>query len=148
MANHHSNKRILLMGDYNLKEINWVEHYTAGSKTSLPHLFYENIKDCFLYQHVDKPTRFKGEQQESVLDLVFTKEEHDIKNIEIYQPLGNSDHGLVIFYFICKWRTSINFQPHRLYFKGNYEALNDLIRGTNWGEELEDKNVDEKWVYF
>ena len=46
-------KRILLMGDYNLKEINWVEHYAAGSETSLPHIFYENIRDCFLHQHVD-----------------------------------------------------------------------------------------------
>ena len=82
------------------------------------------------------------------MDLVFTKEEDDVKNIEIFQPLGKSDHGLVIFDFICKWRTNTDFRPQRLYFKGNYEELNDFIGNTNWENEFESKNINEKWIHF
>ena len=77
------------MGDFNLKEIHWAENYAEGDIESLRHRFYECTKDCFLNQHVVAPTRFKGEQQASTLDLIFTKEE-DIKNIEVFQEAGLS----------------------------------------------------------
>ena len=37
--------RILLMGDFNLKEINWIEEEVTGPITGTPSLFYECIKD-------------------------------------------------------------------------------------------------------
>ena len=50
------NSRIILMGDFNLKEINWLENEIEGGPQSLPFLFNECTKDCFLHQHVSKPT--------------------------------------------------------------------------------------------
>ena len=108
--------RILLMGDFNIKGINWVDNEAVGSPESLPFMFNECIKDCFLYQHVLNSTRFRGEQ-ESNLDLIFTKEEEDVKNIEIDLPLGKSDHATVTGELVCEWKAKTVFKPKRLYHK-------------------------------
>ena len=115
--------RILIMGDFNIKDINWEENEAEGGFDALPNRFYECTKDSYLYQHVFAPTRFRNEQ-ESTLDLVFTKEEDDVKNIEVLQPLGKSDHGVVICDFICEWKVKTIFRPRRLYHKGNYDEIN------------------------
>ncbi|CAL4071350.1 unnamed protein product, partial [Meganyctiphanes norvegica] len=36
----------------------------------------------------------------SLNDLIFTKEEEDVKNVDVIQPVGSSDHGVVIGEFI------------------------------------------------
>ena len=107
------NSRILIMGDFNVKEINWLENEVDGGPESFPFLFNECTKDCFSYQHVTEPTRFRGEQ-ESLLDLIFTKEEDDVKNIEILSPLGKSDHGVVMCDVICEWKANAFFIPINL----------------------------------
>ena len=70
--------RILIMGDFNINDINWEENEAEGAIEALPYRFYECTKDSYLHQHVFAPTRFRNEQ-ESTLDLIFTKEEDDIK---------------------------------------------------------------------
>ncbi|CAL4089619.1 unnamed protein product, partial [Meganyctiphanes norvegica] len=140
--------RILLMGDFNVKEINWIEVEATGGEESLPYRFNECIKDCFLHQHVLVPTRYKGEQQESTLDLIFTKEEEDIRNIEVFKPLGKSDHGVVICDLICEWKANAIFVPKRLYHKANYEIINRLINEVNWEAEFEGKNIHQRWICF
>ena len=139
--------RVLLMGDFNVPEINWPENYANGSEISLSYLFFECIKDSFLHQHVFMPTRFRGDQK-STLDLIFTKEEDDVKNIEVIQPLGKSDHGIVVFDFICEWKSCSIFIPRRLYHKGNYVLMAKLLNEVNWEAEFEGKCVQEKWNLF
>ena len=139
--------RILLMGDFNMKEINWVENEVIGGPTSQPFIFNEWIKDCFLYQHMLEPTRFRDEQ-ESILDLIFTKEEEDVKNIESDLPLGKSDHATVTGEFVCEWKVNSVFKPKRLYHKADYEVINKQINQINWEEEFEGKNVHQKWTCF
>ena len=67
-----SQNRILLMGDFNIKEINWAEDDPVGDINTLQSRFYECTKDSYLYQHVYAPTRFRNDQ-ESILNLIFTK---------------------------------------------------------------------------
>ena len=141
------NSRILIMGDFNVKEINWQENEVDGGPESFPFLFNECTKDAFLYQHVTEPTRFRGEQ-ESLLDLIFTKEEDDVKNIEILSPLGKSDHGVVMCDVICEWKAKAFVIPKRLYHRGNYEQMNLLINEVNWAVEFEGLNIHQKWDLF
>ena len=140
--------RMLLMGDFNVKEIDWTEDEVIGSENSFPFRFNECIKDCFLYQHVQIPTRYKGTQPESLLDLVFTKEEQDVKNIQLADPLGKSDHGVIICDFICVWMPANTFIPKRLYHKADFELINQLLSEVNWEHEFQDKNMHQKWEYF
>ena len=140
--------RMLLMGDFNVKEIDWTEDEVIGSENSFPFRFNECIKDCFLYQHVQIPTRYKGTQPESLLDLVFTREEQDVKNIQLADPLGKSDHGVIICDFICVWMPVNSFIPKRLYHKADFELINQLLSEVNWEHEFQDKNMHQKWEYF
>ncbi|CAC5394850.1 unnamed protein product [Mytilus coruscus] len=60
----------------------------------------ETSRDNFLYQHIDKPTRFRENQTCRTLDLVNTKDESNIDNIHIDAPLGLSDHATITFDFL------------------------------------------------
>ena len=142
-----SQNRILLMGDFNIKEINWAEEEVDGNVGTLQSRFFECTKDSYLYQHVFVPTRFRA-NQESTLDLVFTKEEEDVKNIEVLQPLGKSDHGIVVCDFICEWRAKQVFRPRRLYHKGNYQEINRILSEIDWESEFEGKDVHQRWEIF
>ena len=139
--------RILIMGDFNINDINWEENEAEGAIEALPYRFYECTKDSYLHQHVFAPTRFRNEQ-ESTLDLIFTKEEDDIKNIEVLQPLGKSDHGVIVFDFICEWKAKTVFRPRRLYHKGNYSEINRLLNEVNWDREFEGKDTHQRWECF
>ena len=46
--------KILLVGDFNFKEIDWKNHTVNGTKYSQPTKFYDCIQDCYLQQHVHK----------------------------------------------------------------------------------------------
>ena len=64
------------------------------------------ITDNLMYQHVKENTRIRGNQK-SILDLILTKEEDDVKNVKVLPPIGRSDHGIVKGEFICKWKSRI-----------------------------------------
>ncbi len=75
---------ILIMGDFNLKEI---DGYGKALNTNELHqatVFLEVIRDLFLYQHVKKPTRFRGDDIATTLDLVFTNKKNMISKWNIY----------------------------------------------------------------
>ena len=74
--------RLLILGDFNVPKIDWVsKDLTAGARRIETQVI-DTINDCFLYQHVKEPTRFKNNES-SILDLIFTKEEEDVKNIQV-----------------------------------------------------------------
>ena len=54
--------------------------------------FLQCCQDTFLYQHVKQPTRARGQDEPSLIDLVFTNEENMISQIEHLNPLGSSGH--------------------------------------------------------
>ena len=70
---------IILTGDFNC-EINWE---TLEAK-SHPNNWNENLLDLItdhcLHQHVNKPTRRRGTDKPSMLDLIFTRQPEDITN--------------------------------------------------------------------
>lgn len=73
---------ILIVGDFNYKEINWnTQNSTAGVNHPATK-FLETIRDHFLYQHVLEPTRYSDNNQRSTLDLILTNEEGMVENLE------------------------------------------------------------------
>ena len=139
--------RLLILGDFNLPNIDWInKELKVGFDTNEEDMF-EVISDCFLHQHVTKLTRFRNNQA-STLDLIFTKEEEDVKDIEVLQPLGLSDHGVVIANFVSQWRSRVVQKKRRLYHKGNYGLIIEGLNRVNWGAEFENKSVQECWDIF
>ncbi len=76
---------LLVMGDFNYKEINWSDNTTTVSENHPASLFLESIRDNYLHQHVNMFTRMRGEDTPHILDLVLTNEENMIDEIH-YQP--------------------------------------------------------------
>ena len=98
--------RVLIMGDFNVPNIDWDDKNLKAGAKPFESLMLDCIDDCYLNQHVRDPTRLRNEQ-ESTLDLIFTREEGDVRNIEIMPPIGGSDHGVVIGDFVCEWKSKI-----------------------------------------
>ena len=57
--------------------------------------FIKATHDSFLTQHISTPTGGRGINEPTLIDLVFTPNEECIENIEIYPPLGKSDHSII-----------------------------------------------------
>jgi endonuclease/exonuclease/phosphatase family metal-dependent hydrolase len=72
------------MGDFNFKEIDWERNSTNVGSNHLTTKFLEMVRDTYLSQHVTKETRFRGDNQPSRLDLIFTNEDDHIYTITIF----------------------------------------------------------------
>jgi hypothetical protein len=98
--------------------------------------FLETVRDTYLYQRVREATRYRSDNQHSLLDLVFTNEEGIIESMVHNSPIGNSDHEVLEFKF--QFGTNVNktpIQQRLLFFKGNYEAINKKLTDIEWLQE-------------
>ncbi len=83
---------VLIMGDYNCREINWNELEIEGPESRFANAFYEATEDAYLVQHVKETIRYREGNKATCLDLVFTNEENMIDKVTTSAPLGSSDH--------------------------------------------------------
>ncbi|ESN99901.1 hypothetical protein HELRODRAFT_184371, partial [Helobdella robusta] len=59
----------LLFGDFNFPDINWDTSSFEGNDERVENRFLNLLKDKFLIQHINHPTRFRDDQTSSILDL-------------------------------------------------------------------------------
>jgi len=85
----HTDNAAIIMGDSNYGEINWemMEATTEGGE------LLEMAQDCFLRQHVMKPTR----DSNRTVDIVLSTKPGLVEEVEIGCPVANSDHYTVMF---------------------------------------------------
>ena len=79
---------LLVVGDFNYREINWIDNSTTVSENHPATKFLECIRDGYLYQHVKEPTRVRENNEPSTLDCVLTNEENMVENINYDPGLG------------------------------------------------------------
>ena len=139
--------RLLLLGDFNVPNIDWTDKMLKRGAEQFEAQFLDVTNDCFIYQHVREATRFRNEES-SILDLIFTKEEEDVRDIKVLQPLGKSDHGVIVADFVCEWKSKIEQKPRRMYHKGNYEKILEELKEVDWESEFCNKTVQECWDIF
>ena len=135
----------LIIGDFNMKEIDWDTSTTSTSEQHISTQFLEIVRDSFLTQHVKEPTRYREHETPSILDLILTNEEGMIDNIEHNAPLGKSDHEILTFNLRCGSTNRENNQKRRKYFKGDYLEINKYLSTTDWMSILSEGTVDETW---
>ena len=118
---------VLICGDFNIREINWVDETTPACQTHYASVFMECLRDCFLYQHVKEPTHARLNQAKNTLDLILTNEEGMIENLQYNTPIGKSDD--VTLDFTSKCYTGITTKKPRKYKldQGNYDLLREEI---------------------
>ena len=137
-----------IIGDFNFKDINWTSWTTPHGAESKEAKFIEAIKDCFLHQHIDEPTRRRGNDIPSQLDLIFSDEEMQVTDIQHLAPLGKSDHSVISFNY-CSY---IDYSKPKDVFdlaKGDYEAMRTELLESNWCAEFvagaKSRSCEENW---
>ena len=63
------------------------------------------------------------------------------------QPLGLSDHGVVVGDLVCEWKSKVVQKPRRLYHKGKYDCIVGLNL-VDWDNIFESKSVQDCWDIF
>ena len=139
--------RLLLLGDFNVPKIDWENKDLKQGARNIEINFLNTINDCYLHQHVREITR-RNNDEASTLDLIFTGEEEDVKNISLLPPLGDSDHDIVIADYVCEWISKVEYKPRRMYHKGNYDRIIEELEKINWEAQFENKTVQECWDIF
>ena len=83
------------MGDFNLKNIKWSDLGlgTATSESNKEEIMLINtLSNNYLVQLVQNPTRGRGKDKPSLIDLVITSDDKAVSDLENSSPIGNSDH--------------------------------------------------------
>ena len=93
---------------FNFPRIRWSATH-ASPVESKEAKFIDIIEECFLYQHTNEPTRCRGDNMSSQLDLIFTNELEMVSDVQYMAPLSRSDHQMLKFNcrgfikFVSRW---------------------------------------------
>ena len=136
---HHK----LIVGDFNYPHIWWDILDTEKSENSREFMLLEAIKDCYYTQHVDRPTRSRG-QKANILDLIITDEPDRIDEIDYQSPLGRSDHSVLIFKYKVHTVLNTNHRILYCYDRGDYEAMSTNLASQDW-IRISELDVEEMW---
>ena len=142
-------KRLVLTGDFNC-HIDWENLEVSNTDNQWNSKLLETSQDFFLTQHILQNTRIRGIDQPSTLDLVFTREENALENLEYKPPFGKSDHVVLCWDFIVAYDI-IDHQESKCQFnfkKGDYEGLKGYFEDINWEEQLQGNNISEQYSKF
>ena len=143
---HYSHK--CFVGDFNYKDINWKNMTTIHNEESKEFKFIETIYECFLFQHVTEPTRRRGNDNPSLIDLILSDEQMQISEVEYHAPLGKSDHSVITFDFHC-YLEYPEPTTRRNYRKGNYSMMKDELE--QWKSQILQNvtySISDMWESF
>ena len=134
---------ICIAGDFNYPKIDWKGY---SRMTGENEEFTECIKDAFLIQKVEKPTRnVRLDQQANIVDLVLINEDAAISEIIHCAPLGNSDHDILFFQINVLKQKKKQEQLKKFNLnKGNYTEMRKNMNKENWSK-LKKMKVEEAW---
>ena len=135
----------IILGDFNRKDIDWE---IAMSTSESDNLFIEAAMDSFLTQHISTPTRGRGTNNPSLIDLIFTSNEDNIDNVSLHAPLGKSDHSLIKFIYRCQLE-KLEDKIVWNYAKADFKKMKMKL-DIDWDAFFDDSNddVDLAWEMF
>ena len=136
---------LLFVGDFNFPQIDWELEVSRAPTNHYSHAFLDVLRDFFLFQHVQHPTRFRLGETPSVLNLVLTNEEGMVTHFEHLPGLGSSDHCILQFTLVCYAVTS--FSPPQYHNHTDYRLLAETLRSCDWNQ-ITDMDLEESYSFF
>ncbi len=131
---------VLIMGDFNYSNIDW---NIMNGVSRDENMFIDVVQDNYLHQHVREPTR-----GENTLDLVLSKSELDVQNLNVCYKLGKSDHNIITWEFV----TCVAFKENKIkvpdFRKANFNKFRELMNSVEWTVMFRGKNVNQIWELF
>ena len=116
----------------------------SENESHMSFIFLEGIEDCFLFQQIREPARFRDGQIHSILDLIFTNEENMVDKINHLPNLGKSDHVVLCFNFTCLTEKPIKTYKKYNFNKGVYISCINHMSAIDWSF-MQDLNLTESW---
>ena len=129
----------VLVGDFNLRSISWLERECLAEDRKI----MEAIEENFLTQHVDKPPR-----EENILDLILNTEPNIVEDYRSEKIREQSDHNIILWRSVCEVKVKGNDCQIYDYNKGDYDGLKEYLSQLQWNTLLENKKVEEMWEIF
>ena len=123
---------LLILGDFNAPLIDWAS-LTCQTPTSFSNSLLEVSLDSGLHQAISIPTRYRGVDNPSTLDLAFSKYPDTISDIVPLPPLGKSDHIALVFkHQVIFPRKTKHTEPRFLFHKINRSILHIEASRIYW----------------
>ena len=108
------------------------------------------MRDCYWYLHVNEPTRGRGSNKPSVLDLVLSNEEGMVDSVDIEAPWeqvtmdwSTELFGVILMRNRLNWYSSMK--------KAHYNKMRELL-DVAWQESFSEPsaidNIDKQWNIF
>jgi hypothetical protein len=139
-----------LGGDFNLENIDWVNecHQLQATPMKQCQQLLDIMKDAFLVQIVDKPTR-TTEYTESCLDLFFTNNQSLINRCEVLP--GIADHDAVFIESSLR-PMRVRKPPRNVlqYRRADFESFKAELTSylPQFTEETANSSADHSWKIF
>ena len=133
---------LIIIGDFNFPSVEWVDglgHPASGGGDSP---FVSCLSDNFLHQTVEKPTRHRGDQNPSLLDLVILSDPDSLIRNEFLPPVGNSNHSVILSVLSTNSCLQTNLHPQT--FIDYHEIQRELV-SINWSE-LITSDINTSWL--
>ena len=142
---------MVMMGDFNCREVIWEELRVNGSDESWGGELLSMAMENSMTQWVGEHTRFRGEDEPSRLDLIFTGEPEILNDIKCRCPLGRSDHVVIE----CELRKEKVMRRNEVYKEGrnnygktNFVELRNYFEQVDWTGVDQANGVEEGWSEF
>ena len=95
-----------------------------------------------------EPTRIRGDNVPSFLNLIFTNEENMVLNLSALPGLGKSDYVILNFSFNCyTYVQSPTFKKYN-FFNGKYSVIGEDLSKEDWIRSLQDLDLSESWDFL
>ena len=134
--------KIVLLGDFNFPDIDWDLICPSQPNVSSDYFCDKIVNFYGFSQLIDEPTR-----QDAILDLVISNRPESIKNIQILDGIGSSDHNIVTLKLTSstrpyKWPKQI-FD----YKNSNWDNFRLELSNIPWDAILNDNDtMEEVWL--
>jgi len=137
---------LVIVGDFNFPCIDW--HLNRVEPASvIETMFLDRLEDLFIEQLILEPTRFRSGQRSNILDLLLTNNVFFIQDVVYHEPLGASDHVSLLIGINIKREDELHI-PRRLYYKGNYTAINQYFDAIDWPVLFSNKSTQQCFDIF
>ena len=121
---------MIIAGDFNYRNIDWENQFATNGHRHLEE-FIDTLQECFLFQHVTEPTRYRENEVSNLLDLILSSEEGMVKDLSYHPPLGQSDH-ICLRFKIQHYQKNGAFRPKRNVFKSECSRIKDELMENDW----------------
>jgi len=138
----HTNRRFVLMGDFNYRYLQWPPS-GDNSITDEAAQFYQTLEVNFFTQHVECCTR-----ADAILDLVITDEPNMVNEVVDFGPFTGSDHNALFWKVEVRTKTESVSRQIFDYGKADIESMKRELKSVDWENILGNLSAEDSWNLF